>query len=90
MIEKKKRGALNRDEKSERLVFIVEVFTEILGGEATERILNYLKKHHDIDMEQIPDCMEEFYTGLRLLLGDEAVSLIQNAIEIRIRKETEH
>lgn len=83
-------STLNRDEKTNRLDVILEVFTEILGGEATERILDYLKTHNEVDREQIPDRIEEFYTGLRLLLGEKAVSLIQDAIETRMKKETEH
>ena len=85
--EKNEHGNINRNEKTELFDVTVEVLSEILGEKATEKIVNYLEKHFDIERDQIPNRIEEFYTGLQSLLGEKAVSLIQQAIVTKMRKK---
>ena len=85
--EKSEQDNTNRNEKKEFLEITVQVLTEILGGNATEKIVNYLENHYDIERDQIPNRIEEFYTGLQSLLGEKAVSLIQQAIVTKMRKK---
>lgn len=85
--EKNEYDNINRNEKTEFLEITVEVLTEILGGKATEKIVNYLEKHYDIERDQIPNRIEEFYTGLQSLLGEKAVSLIQQVIITKMKKK---
>ncbi len=85
--EKSEQDNTNRNEKKEFLEITVQVLTEILGGNATEKIVNYLENHYDIERDQIPNRIDEFYTGLRSLLGEKAVSLIEEAIVTKMKKK---
>jgi len=85
--EKSERDNIDRNEKKEFLEITVQVLTEILGGNATEKIVNYLENHYDIERDQIPNRIDEFYIGLRSLLGEKAVSLIEEAIVTKMKKK---
>ena len=85
--EKSEQDNINRNEKKEFLEITVQVLTEILGGNATEKIVNYLENHYDIKRDQIPNRIDEFYTGLQSLLGEKAVSLIEEAIVTKMKKK---
>lgn len=60
--------------------FIVGTLRNLFGVEATKIIVKYMEKKYDITKKQIPNNVEDFYTGLNSLLGKKASTTVQRFI----------
>ncbi len=77
LVEERFDGGRNLGDKRLDTEFIVSSLRNIFGVSATKIILNYMEKKYNLAKNQIPDNIEDFYTGLNSLLGKKASTTLQ-------------